>query len=184
MTVKFIASPFISNNNTKIAISYHIKLKMTILATENVSCDYISLFSGYNCQGYFVTFLCYLVDEKGSKQVTSILRTKEKTSSLMPPSRLLMKFYGLKFNASNRIPTLLCYSYLQTSLCSQHSAETYQELTNTYILFQCKEILTQDPFLLLAKIHLPQNILLGSYYMYWSYYMYYLFLLPILYVLF
>ena len=55
------------NSNTKIAISYHVKLKLTIQSTEIVSCDLISLFSGYNCQGYFVTFLCYLVDEKGSK---------------------------------------------------------------------------------------------------------------------
>ena len=61
------------------------------------------------------------------------MRTKEKTSSLMPPSRLLMKFYGLKFNASNRIPTLLCYSYLQTSLCSQHSAVQKPTKINKYI---------------------------------------------------
>ena len=45
-----------SNKNTGIVISYHVKLKLTIQSTEIVSCDLISLFSGYNFQGYFVTF--------------------------------------------------------------------------------------------------------------------------------
>ena len=45
-----------SNKNTGIVISYHVKLKLTMQSTENVSCDLISLFSGYNCHGYFVTF--------------------------------------------------------------------------------------------------------------------------------
>ena len=48
-----------------------------------------------------------------------------------------------------------------SKLLSAHSTvqcRNLLRLTNTYILFQCKEILTQDPFLLLAKIHLPQNI--------------------------
>ena len=45
-----------SNKNTGIVISYHVELKLTMQSTENVSCDLISLFSGYNCHGYFVTF--------------------------------------------------------------------------------------------------------------------------------
>ena len=43
-----------SNNYTKTAISYHVKLKLTIQSTENVSYDLIFLFSVYNGQGYFV----------------------------------------------------------------------------------------------------------------------------------